>query len=88
MIAHINLYDQTTKCMEEDLQSQREDTLAAKRMAANRPRPQLGRSESQYDQKSDEKEIPLWATALTCQPTQECSVVVTEVEEVDDIDAD
>jgi len=88
MIAHISLYDQTTKCMEEDLLSQRENTLAAKRMTGNRTRPQLSRRESQYEQKSEEKEMPAWATELNCRPTQECSVVVTEVVEVDDIDAD
>lgn len=88
MIAHINLYDQTTKYMAEDLQKQRQDTLAAKRMDGNRSRPQLGRHESSYGHKSEEEEVPQWVIELTCRPTQECAVVVTEVEEVEDTEAD
>ncbi|KAK5943369.1 hypothetical protein PMZ80_004376 [Knufia obscura] len=87
MIAHINLYDQTTRCMEEDLEKQRADTLAQKRMGGTRPRPQLGPRATEYESRSDEKEVPNWVTELTCRPTQE-SVVVTEVEEIEDVEAD
>jgi len=87
MIAHMNLYDQTTRCMEEDLEKQRADTLAQKRMGGTRPRPQLGPRACEYDHKSDEKGILSWVTDLTCRPAQE-SVVVTETEAIEDIDAD
>ena len=85
MIAHINLYDQTTKYMEEDLQKQREDTLAEKRMRGIRPRPQLGSRAFEYDQNSDDKEVPQWVTELTCRPSQDV-VIVTEVEDLEDVD--
>ena len=87
MIAHINLYDQTTKCMEEDLQKEREATLAQKRMGGIRSRPGLGSRACEYEQRFEEQKVPEWVTELTSRPVQaEC--VVTEVEMVEDIDAD
>lgn len=86
MIAHIHLYDHSTKCMEEDLQKQREDTLAQKRMGGVRPRPQMGPRACEYDHKLQDEKVPQWVSELTCRPVQ-ADCVVTEVEEIEDLDA-
>lgn len=73
--------------MEADLQKQRDDALAQKRIGGNGRRPQIGSRACEYSHKPDEQEVPQWVTELTCRPAQDC-VVVTEIEEVEDIDAD
>ena len=82
MIAHVNLFDKTTRCLEDELQQSREKTY--KQMREGRPRPQIARRDSDVYSKED---VPDWVADLTVRPTQNC-VVVTEVEHAEDIDSD
>ena len=85
MIAHINLFDQTTKKLEEDITRERQGSLAQKRINTRQSRSQPGASE--YYQK---EEVPAWVTELTSRPAQQDCIVVSEaeVEEVEDVDND
>lgn len=74
MIAHVNLFDKTTKHLEEELAQQRANTLAEKRVKSRSGRPGMGRRESSLTEK-----LPEWMTDLTSRPAQDC-VVVTESE--------
>lgn len=67
MIAHINLFDRTTQCIEEDLAKEHEQSLAQKRMSNGQPpRLQLGPPPSEYRHKSD---TPAWVLELTSRPS-------------------
>lgn len=85
MIAHINLYDQATKCMEDELQKQREATVTQKSMGGFRSRPGMGPRAVEYVDRLQDKEVPQWVTDLTVRPAHEDSVV-TEVAEIEDVD--
>lgn len=79
MIAHVNLFDKTTKHIEEELAQQRANSLAEKRMAQSKPgkqgRPGMGRRESSRQNDM----VPSWVSDLTSRPAQNC-VTVTESE--------
>lgn len=85
MIAHINLYDKTTECIERELEQERRNSLAQRRVnnsALNRPGMAPRTSEHTVNTPSDS-----WAADLVCKPRQASSCVyVTEVQEVEEFD--
>lgn len=85
MIAHINLFERTTKHIEDELTQEREYSLSRRQTNRSSSRPGMGARATEYEQ--DNKETPVWVTELTSKPSSH-SVVVTEVEEVEDVDED
>lgn len=85
MIAHINLYDKTTQCIEQELEQERRNSMAQRRMynsASSRPGMSPRAPEHKVNTPSD-----AWAAELVCKPRQDTSCVfVTEVHEVEDFD--
>lgn len=85
MIAHISLYDKTTECIERELEQERRNSMAQRKMnniAPSRPGMSPRATEHQVNTPSDS-----WAAELVCKPRQDTSCVfVTEVHEVEDFD--
>lgn len=85
MIAHISLYDKTTECIERELEQERRNSLAQRRIynsSSTRPGMSPRTSEDEVTSPSD-----VWAADLVCKPRQDTSCVyVTEVREVEDFD--
>ena len=87
MIAHVNLFDRTTKYLEDELAQQRADTLAEKRITkpikVKVTRPGMGRRESSATTEiSSDEQIPQWVTEMTSRAVHDC-IVVTEVEHIE-----
>lgn len=79
MIAHINLYDKTTECIERELEQERRNSMVQRRMNNSAP---SRAAEHKVNTPSD-----AWAAELVCKPRQDTSCVyVTEVHEVEDFD--
>lgn len=85
MIAHINLYDKTTQCIEQELEQERRNSMAQRRMnnsVSSRPGMSPSAPEHMVNTPSD-----VWAAELVCKPRQDTSCVyVTEVQEIDEFD--
>lgn len=85
MIAHINLYDKTTQCIEQELEQERRNSMAQRRMnnsVSSRPGMSPRAPEHMVNTPSD-----VWAAELVCKPRQDTSCVyVTEVQEIDEFD--
>ena len=93
MIAHISLFDRTTKCLEDGMIEQSVVPLPPKRIRdkpAVPPRPILGTRSLEYVHTNPEEteETPAWITELTCRPARQECVYVTEVEQIEDVDGD
>lgn len=84
MIAHVSLFDRTTKCLEEEIVQAQRDTIVEKRVNKAHSRPQMGPRATEYQQKQED--VPSWITELTSRPAQQDCVVVTEIEDPDDFD--
>lgn len=85
MIAHISLYDKTTECIEQQLEQERRNSLAQRRINnGSSTRPGMGARATEHKVAAPSD---AWAAELVCKPRQDTSCVyVTEVREVDDFD--
>lgn len=82
MIAHVSLFDKTTRCLEDELTRKRADDLAASQThnsSMRKRRPGVHRTDVEV------KETPEWLAGLTARPATSC-VVVTEIEHAEDMD--
>lgn len=83
MIAHVSLFEKTTKCLEEEIVQPQQAVLPVEMMKNARGRPQLGPRATEYQKKED---VPDWVTELTSRPAHAACIVVTEIEHVEDMD--
>jgi len=92
MIAHVNLFDKTTRCLEEQLVQLQRTTSTEKRTdnMPTSPSPQPQRPAAQRrgsEHRKSTEEVPSWIADLTERPAQTC-VVVTEIEDTDDFNSE
>ncbi|KAJ9662303.1 hypothetical protein H2198_001437 [Neophaeococcomyces mojaviensis] len=90
MIAHVNLFDKTTRFLEEDLTKQQADVFEEQRVQSNKPhaKPQLTRGGSEDRPYSTTETIVAFSPEVMKKPQRDDCVFVVEVEQVEDIDDD
>ena len=82
MIAHVNLFDKTTRCMEEDTAHEQADTTSPH----NRPL-LTRRASEEWSQPTSETTV-IFVPEVMTKSFKDDYVCVTEVEQVEDVDDD